>query len=57
MRYLPFYTIVIGGALFLYSSNILALFASSKMFWAVVAVIIVLFIVAVKIIGLPSAKK
>ena len=57
MKYAAFNVLVIVLFFLLYASGLFRLFSSSYVLWGVVFFIIILFIIAIKVIGLPQSKE
>lgn len=57
MKYTLFNVLVIAAAFLLYQLGLFKVFSSSYLFWGVIFFIIFLFIVAIKVIGIPHSKE
>ena len=57
MKYTLFNVLVIAAAFLLYQLGLFKVLSSSNLFWGVIFIIIILFIVAIKVIGIPHSKE
>ena len=57
MKYTLFNVLVIAAAFLLYQLGLFKVLSSSYLFWGVIFFIIFLFIMAIKVIGIPHSKE
>lgn len=56
MKYAVFNILIIVLVGLLYTSGVFKFFASSYLLWGVIGFIVILFIIAIKIMGIPTSK-